>query len=230
MAPRSSTSAAWPTPTPTATRRCSASTCTSTAASGWRCSGPTAPARPRWCCTSTASSPRAPGRSRSAGCRSTKQHLSGDPAPGRHRLPGPRRPAVHRPRCARTWRSARPTSGCGAPSSSGGCIDAARPGRHGRLRRPAAAPPVLRPASPGRRRHGAGDGARDPGARRAVVQPRPGLAPRAGRHPARPRRDRADGHPRPALRAGAVPARASCSPTASWSPTGRPTTCSPTRR
>ena len=55
--------------------------------------------------------------------------------------------------------------------------------RHGGVRRPPAAPPLLRPAPPGRRRHGARDAAGDPGARRAVVQPRPGLAPRAGRDP-----------------------------------------------
>ena len=53
----------------------------------------------------------APARSRSAGCRSTKANLRGDPPPGRHRLPGPRRPAVHADRRARTSRSARPTSG-----------------------------------------------------------------------------------------------------------------------
>ena len=59
---------AWPTPIPTDTRRCSAWTCTSTAASGWPCSGPTAQARPRSCCTSTASSPAAWARSASPGC------------------------------------------------------------------------------------------------------------------------------------------------------------------
>ena len=42
------------------------------------------------------------------------------PAPGRHRLPGPRRPAVHAARSATTSRSARPTSGSGAPSSTRG--------------------------------------------------------------------------------------------------------------
>ena len=130
---------------------------------------------------------------------------AGDPAPRRHRLPGPRRPAVHRHASARTSRSARPTSGSRAPALERRVMARARPGRHGRLRRPAAPPPLLRAAAPGRGRDGAGDGAGDPGARRAVVQPRPGLAARAGRHPALARRDRADGHPRPALRPRAVP-------------------------
>ena len=107
----SSTSAGWPTPTPTATRRCSASTCTSTRASGSPCSAPTAPARPRWCCTSTASSPPAPAPSTVSGLPVDEGEPPGDPAPGRHRLPGPRRPAVHGHGPRRTWRSARPTSG-----------------------------------------------------------------------------------------------------------------------
>ena len=196
----------WPTPTPTATRRCTASTCTSTRASGSRCSAPTAPARPRSCCTSTASSPRAPAASRSAGCRSTKENL----AEIRRRVgivfQDPDDQLFMATVREDVALRARPTSGCGAPSSSAGCCDALDAGRHGRVRRPPAAPPLLRPAPPGRGRHGARHGAGDPGARRAVVQPRPGLAPRARRHPAVPGRHRPDGHPRPAVRPRAVPA------------------------
>ena len=59
-------SGASPTPTPTATRRCAASTSWSGGASGWPCSGPTAPERPRWCCTSTASPAGGAARCRSA--------------------------------------------------------------------------------------------------------------------------------------------------------------------
>jgi hypothetical protein len=96
-----------------------------------------------------------------------------------------------------------------------------------RTSRPSAAPPVLRPAPPGRGGHRAGDGAGDPGPRRAVVQPRPGLPPRAGRHPAVAGRDGADGHPRPAVRPGAVPARGD--PQRRRDRGGRPTgDCSPT--
>ena len=56
------------------------------------------------------------------------------------------------------------------------CSDRGRagPGGHGRVRRPAAAPPQLRAAPPRRGGHGARDAARDPGARRALVEPRPG--------------------------------------------------------
>ena len=89
----------------------------------------------------------------------------------RHRPPG-RRVRPGQPRPARRRAGA---PGAGVP----------RQGRHGRLRRPAAAPPLLRPAAPGRGRDRAGHGARDPGARRAVVQPRPGVAARARRDPAR---------------------------------------------
>ena len=74
-APRSSTSAASPTPTPTATRRCSASTSTSTRASGSRCSARTAPARRRWCCTSTASSPPGAGTVAVSGLPVVKENL-----------------------------------------------------------------------------------------------------------------------------------------------------------
>ena len=45
-----------------------------------------------------------------------------------------------------------------------------------------------------------------------------------------PRRDRADGHPRPALRAGALPARGGAQRRRGRGATARPTTCSPTTR
>ena len=174
------------TPTPTGTRRCSASTCTSTAGERVALLGPNGAGKTTLVLhlngILTAGRRHA---SRSPGCRSTKENLAGDPAPGRHRLPGPRRPAVHGARSARTSRSGRPTSGCAGAELERRVDRRARPGRDGRLRRPPAAPPLLRPAAPGRGRHGARDGARDPGARRAVVQPRPGLPPRAGRHPPR---------------------------------------------
>ena len=152
--------------------------------------------------------PHRPGPASVSGQRAAGREgePAGDPAPRRHRLPGPRRPALHGHACAPTSPSARPTSASRAPRSRRRVHGRARAGRDGRLRRPPAAPPLLRPASPGRGGHRAGDGARDPGARRAVVQPRPGLAPRARRHPALARRDGADGHPRPALRPRAVPA------------------------
>ena len=45
---------------------------------------------------------------------------AGDPPPGRDRLPGPRRPAVHADGRARTWRSARRTSVSPAPRCARG--------------------------------------------------------------------------------------------------------------
>ena len=73
------------------------------------------------------------------------------------------------------------------------------------LRRPGAPPPELRPAAAGGGGHRAGHGARDPGARRAVVEPRPRRPPGAGRDPRVAAADRAHGHPRPALRPAALP-------------------------
>ena len=109
----------------------------------------------------------------------------GDPAPGRRGLPGPRRPAVHAVGAGRRGvRAGQPRPARGRPRGAG--RRRARPGRDGRLHRPPAAPPVVRAASSRRGGDRAGDGARDPRARRAVVQPRPGLSARAGRH--RPRR------------------------------------------
>ena len=80
------------------------------AASGSRCSAPTAPARPRSCCTSTASSPPGPARSRSPGCRSTRRtsRRSGAASAWSSRTPTT---SCSWPRSARTWRSARPTTG-----------------------------------------------------------------------------------------------------------------------
>ena len=67
----------------------------SSAASGWRCSARTAPARPRWCCTSTASCTAGHGVGRRRRAAGRAAEPARDPPPGRHRLPGPRRPAVH---------------------------------------------------------------------------------------------------------------------------------------
>ncbi|CAA9366331.1 MAG: ATPase component NikO of energizing module of nickel ECF transporter, partial [uncultured Nocardioidaceae bacterium] len=131
------------------------------------------------------------------------QPAGGTPPRG-DRLPGPGRPAVHAHRARRRGvRSAQPRGArrrAGPPRPRG-----ARPGRHGGVRRPPAAPPLVRPAAQGRGGHRARDAAGDPRARRAVVEPRPGLAPRARRHPAQPRRHGPDGDPRPAVRARAVP-------------------------
>ena len=54
----------------------------------------------RWCCTSTASTRRPAAASPSTASRSTGQHAR-DPSPGRHRVPGSRRPAVHADRARR---------------------------------------------------------------------------------------------------------------------------------
>ncbi len=128
-----------------------------------------------------------------AGLPVREGELPGDPPTRRSRVPGSRRPALHAhgPRRCRVrpgqHGAVRRRAG---PARQGGT----RTGGHGRLRRSAAAPPVLRPA-PTRRggdraRHEAGD----PRARRAVEQPRPGQPARAGRHPAQPGHHGADGH------------------------------------
>ena len=116
-----------------------------------------------------------------AGLPVTKANAAGGPPPGRHRVPGPGRPAVHADR--RRGRGVRPGElrpvrrRAGRARVHGG----AGRGRHGRARRPLAAAPVRRPAAAG----GAGDRAGlrpgDPGARRAVGEPGAGGAPRAGR-------------------------------------------------
>ncbi len=224
---------AWPSPTPTATRRSSGSTCTCTRASGSPCSAPTAPARPHWCCTSTASCRPSPAHGEGSvtvsGLPVTKKNLQEirrrvgivfqDPDDQLFMGYGARQDVAFGPANLGLKGAALEQRVMDALEQVGMAEFADRP----------AAPPLLRPASPGRRGDRPGDGAGDPGARRAELQPRPGLAPRARRHPAGPRRDAADGHPRPALRAGAVPALGLVlSDGRSWSPTARPSTCSPT--
>ena len=181
-------------------------------------------------------------------------HLNGILGGRRARTAGSRRRAAgrHRDICARsaggsgscsrtrttscscrrsptTWRSARRTSGCAAPSStrgsrrrwrrSGMSEVADRPPHHlsfGQRRRVAVATVLaMRPGGAG--------------ARRAVQQPRPGQPARAGRHADRPRRDRADGHARPAVRARSCARVRSLLDGDGWSPTARPASCSPTR-
>ena len=101
-------------------------------------------------------------------------------------------------------------------------------GGHGRVRRSAAAPSQLRSAPPRCGRDRPCDATGDPRPRRAILQPRSRVSARVRRHPARPRRHRADGHPRPAVRPRAVSNARSSSPTASSSPTDRPSMSSPT--
>ena len=197
--------AASPSPTPTATRRCSASTSRSRAASGSRCSARTAPARPRSCCTSTASSPPGTARCRSAACRSRRRTLQEirrrvgivfqDPDDQLF-MPTVRDDVALRPGQLRRARRRARRARRRALAAVG----------HGGVRRPDPAPPQLRAAPARGGRHRAGDGPGDPGARRALVEPRPRRPARARRHPALAGRHHADGHPRPALRAGAVPA------------------------
>ena len=80
-----------------------------------------------------------------------------------------------------TWPSGRPTSACAGPSSRPRVKAALAAVGMEDARRPAAPPPVVRAAAPGGGGHRAGHGAGHPGARRALVQPRPGQPPRAGR-------------------------------------------------
>src|SRR5829696_6524184 len=130
---------------------------------------------------------------------------AGDPAPGRDRLPGTRRPAVHahggRGRGLRPGQP-RPARGRAGDPGQG------RPGRggHGGARRPPAPPPVVRAPAPGRGGHRPGHGARGPGPGRALVEPGPGQPPGAGRDRREPGHHHPDGHPRPALRPPALPA------------------------
>ena len=63
-------------------------------------------------------------RSRSAACRSTSRTSPEIRRRVGHRLPGPRRPALPRQRCARTSPSARPTSVSRAPPSTQRVMDA----------------------------------------------------------------------------------------------------------
>ena len=97
-----------------------------------------------------------------------------DPAAGRHRVPGSRRPAVHadRPRGRRVRagepRAARRRAGRPRVAEALDAVGMAH------VRRPLAAPPQLRRATAGRPGDGAGDATRRARARRAVVEPRPG--------------------------------------------------------
>ena len=197
------------------------------AASGSPCSAPTAPARRRWSCTSTASCSRATARSRSPGSRSSRTTTRRSGAGSASSSRTPTTSCSCRP-SARTSRSARPTSGCAAPSSTrgstrrstrSGCSTSAdRPPHHlsfGQRRRVAVA--TVLAMQPG-----------DPGARRAVQQPRPGQPPRARRDPAPARDHHADGHPRPAVRPGALPARGDPRRGVDRRRRRRPATCSAT--
>ena len=113
-------------------------------------------------------------RSRAAGDQAER---AGGTAPGRDRLPGPRRPAVHAERARRRRLRPRqprsPRGGARAPRARGldkvGMVDFAD------------RPPLrlLRAAPPGRGGHRARDGAGDPGPRRAVREPGPRLPPRS---------------------------------------------------
>ena len=93
-------------------------------------------------------------------------------------------------RSARTSRSARPTSASPAPRCASGSTPRSRAVGMLDAPRPLPAAPVRRAAPPGRAGHRAGLPAGDPRARRAVVQPRPGGPPRAGRGAARASRRR----------------------------------------
>ena len=105
-----------------------------------------------------------------------KRAPAGGPAPGRRRLPGPRRPAVHADRARRRGVRAGATSGCAAPSLDRRVDDALDRVGHGRASSTGRRTTSLRPAAPGRGGDRARHGAGDPGARRAVVEPGPGLA------------------------------------------------------
>ena len=106
-------------------------------ASGWPCSAPTGRARPRWCCTSTASS--CPGRAgrggRPAGGQADTCRRSGAGSASSSRTPTT---SCSCRRCARTWPSGRPTSACGRR--------AGRPGR-----RPPSTPSAWRTSPTARR-------------------------------------------------------------------------------
>ncbi len=152
--------------------------------------------------------------------RGAPSRAAGVPGPGRPavQLHGARRRSVRtgEPRPARR----RPGPPGGRGTGSGGDV---------RARRPGAPPPVLRPATTCRDRHRAGDAPRRARARRAHVQPRPGAgaASWARSSTGSPRRS---SWPRTTCRSHSSCARAPwCSTTASWWPTARPATCSPTR-
>ena len=224
---RSSTSAAWPSPIPTAIRPCTASTCTCTRASGSPCSGPTVRARRRWCCTSTASCRPAPARSPSAACRSRRRTS--------------RRSAAGSASSSRT-----PTTSCS-------CGTVRQDVAFGPANLGSRARPWTRRVMTALDQVGMADFADRPphhlsfGQRRRVavatvlaMEPEilvldepcsnldPAVAARARRHPAGARRHRADGHPRPALRPGAVPALGGPQRRGRRRRRPRPSTCSPT--
>ena len=179
--------AAWPTPTPTATRRCSASTSPSPRGERVALLGPerrrqdharAAPQRhPR---------PLAPGSVEVGGLPVGKATPGARSAGGSASSSRTRTTSCSCRRCARTWPSARRTSGCAAPSwTRGSTRRSTRVGMQ-EHRRPAAAPPVVRPAPAG----GGGDRARDASPEILVLdepssQPRPGGPAGARRDPAR---------------------------------------------
>ena len=180
-------------------------------ASGWPCSGPTAPARPPCCCTSTASSARPPGPTRSG------QVLVGGVAVSKATLGEVRRRVglvFQDPDDQLFMPTVRDDVAFG-PTNLGlrgaeldARVDEALDAVGMRAaRRPPAAPPVLRAAPPGRGRHRAGHALRGPRPRRAVEQPGPGQPPGAARRAVGPARHRRRRHPRPAVRAGAVRAQ-----------------------
>ena len=174
------------------------------AGSGWPCSGRTAPARRRSCCTSTASSAAARhGRGRWA--RVEKQNLAEirrrvgivfqDPDDQLF-MPTVRDDVAFGP-ANLGLRGAELEDRVATALAAVGMADRSRP---------AAAPPQLRPAPARGGRDRAGHGPRDPRPRRAIVEPRSRRPPGARRDRARPRPDDADGDARSAVRAAAVPA------------------------
>ena len=147
-APRS-TCEACASPTPTAARRSRGSTCRSPSASAWRCSAPTAPARPRSCSSSTACSRAATGRSASAASSSRRARAPRSRRRVGHRLPGLRRPALHAQRARRRrLRSGEPRPARGALRER---VDAALEQRRTSRTRPTARRTSSPPASGGAR-------------------------------------------------------------------------------
>ena len=178
----------WPSPTPTATRRCYGVDLPSGAASGSRCSGPNGAGKTTLVLHLNGILDRRArlGRRRRAGggrAEPARRSAAGSASSSRTRTT-----SCSCPPSARTSRSGRRTSGSPAPSCAARVDDRAGRRGHGRAPRPLAAAPVRRAAPPGGAGHRAGLRAGDPGARRAVVEPRPGGPPRAGRGAARPGR------------------------------------------
>ena len=119
--------------------------------------------------------------------------------PGRSRVPGP--PAVPPPRRPRQRRLRPPNGRCQPPARSGPGDRVARPGGHGRARRPPARPAVGRSGPTGRPGPGPGTDASAVAARRTPGRARrrhPGRgAPRAPPSSRLVRRDAGARHPRP---------------------------------